>query len=337
MASIYWTIREKIRLNPIVGKSIYLAQSFSKAVFENDFAAKVKAVAKSSTANGDVALCVRIRDEAPDLREFVEYYIAAGIKQIFFYEARSTDNYREVLEPFIAAGYVTLIDHWPHVPISPAAEHDCILRCAGRYSWLGCIDADEFVVVGDGRPIPVFLSELPDRIPAVGLHWRLFGSNGHMKRPDLPIILAYNRRQIKPNFHVKLFVRPDRVRLYRNPHSWYFRGLFAAAVNEKGKRILGSTSVPATAETAWINHYYYKSQEEFDRKAKRGSIADQTPMKFNSRTPQRGIQYERTANEFPDHAAPEYHRGLCTLADCSICKAIVSQASVPASEPASAR
>jgi hypothetical protein len=323
MASIYWTIREKIRLNPIVGKSIYLAQSLSKAIAGNEFAVEVKAAAAcAARASEGVALCVRIRDEAPDLREFVEYYIAAGIKRIFFYEARSTDNYREVLEPYIAAGHVSLIDNWPHVPMSPAAEHDCILRCIGRFSWLGCIDADEFVVIGDGRPVPEFLSEVPDRIPAMGLHWRLFGSNGHIKRPNLPIILAYNRRQIKPNFHVKVFVRPDRVRLYRNPHSWYFLELFSSAVNEKGKKILGSTSVPATADVAWINHYYYKSQEEFDRKSRRNSIADRTPMKFNSRTPQRGAEYEQTANEFLDLSASEYHRGLCTMANCSICKSI---------------
>ena len=329
MKSIYWTLREKIRLNPIVGKSIYLVQSLSNAFSGNEFTTKVQRAAKSAGATEGVALCVRIRDEALDLREFVEYYIAAGIKQIFFYEARSIDNFREVLEPFIEAGYVTLIDNWPYVPISPAAEHDCILRCIGRFAWMGCIDADEFAVVGDGRTIPEFLNEVPDRFPAVGLHWRFFGSSGHIKRPDLPVIIAYNRRQTITNFHVKVFVRPDRVRLYRNPHSWYFRGLFSAAVNEKGRKIWGSTSVPPSADAAWINHYYHKSQEEFERKAKRGSIADPLGVKFNSRTPQRGSEYERTANELLDHSAVEYHRGLCTLEHCSICNAMTHQPAAP--------
>ena len=324
MPSAYWTIREKVRLNPIVGRSIYLAQSGMKALSGNEFTAKVKDAEKSRGQGEGVALCVRIRDEAPDLREFVEYYIAAGIRQIFFYEARSIDHFRQVLEPFIKAGHVTLVDDWPHIPISPAAEHDCILRCIGRYAWLGCIDADEFVVVGNGRTIPDFLSQVSERYPAVGLHWRFYGSNGHLKRPGLPVILAYTMRQSYTNLHVKLFVRPERVRLYRNPHSWYFRGLFSAAVNEKNKRIWGSTSVPPTADAAWINHYYYKSQEEFERKAKRVSIADRTPMKFNSRTPERGADYERTANELLDLAAVEYHRGLCQQANCSICAAIAN-------------
>jgi len=103
MASIYWKIREKIRLNPIVSRSIYIAQSAIKLFSRSEFSSKVAVAAKRSGAGDGVALCVRIRDEAPDLTEFVEYYLAAGISQIFFYEARSTDNFREVLEPFIAA------------------------------------------------------------------------------------------------------------------------------------------------------------------------------------------------------------------------------------------
>jgi hypothetical protein len=321
MASLYWTIREKIRLKSTVGRSIYLTQRLMKALSKNEFAAKVRYAEKSSGKGQGVALCVRIRDEAPDLREFVEYYIAAGVKQIFFYEARSSDNFWEVLEPFIAGGHVTLIDNWPHIPISPAAEHDCILRCIGQYAWLGCIDVDEFVVIGDGRSLPEFFSEVPARFPAVGLHWRFYGSNGHIKRPNLPILLAYTRRQNAVNFHVKVFVRPERVMLHRNPHSWYFRGLFSTAVNEKGKRIWGSIDVPATAEIAWVNHYYYKSQEEFERKAARSLIQDRVGMQFNSRTPQRGADYERTANEFVDTLAVDYHFKLCKLSNCSICAA----------------
>ena len=322
MVSIYWKFREKIRLNPLVGRSIYIVQSSMKLFSRDEFSSQVRDAAKKAGIGEGVALCVRIRDEAPDLREFVEYYIAAGVCQIFFYEARSTDNFREVLEPFIKAGLVTLIDNWPHIPISPAAEHDCILKGIGRYEWVGFIDADEFVVIRDGRSIPEFLAGVPARYPAVALHWQMFGSNGHIKRPHLPVILAYVRREPKPNQHVKVFVRPGRVRFQRNSHSWYYRGLFAAAVNENNKKIWGSTDVPPTAELAWINHYYHKSLEEFQRKANRTSILDRVGMRFNSRTPQRGAEYELKANETVDLTAVEYHRRHCMRPDCSICSAI---------------
>lgn len=321
MASIYWAIREKIRLIPVVSKSIYIAQSIRSLRSRDEFSLQAEDATRTARRGKGVALCVRIRDEAPCLREFVEYYKAAGIKHIFFYEARSVDNFREVTDPFIAAGFVTLIADWPHVPISPAAEHDCIPRCIGRFQWVGFIDADEFVVIRDGRTISDYLSGVPDRYPAIALHWHMYGSNGHIKRPELPVIVAYSRRGAIPDLHVKVFVRPERVRLNRNSHSWYYRGLFATAVNEKYRRVLGSTDTP-TAEIAWINHYYYKSLEEFQRKGKTNSIIDNVTIRFNSRTPKRGAEYERTANEIVDLAAVYYHRNLCTLSNCSICSAI---------------
>jgi hypothetical protein len=321
MASVYWTIREKVRLIPIVAKSIYIAQSVQKRFSGSEFSSQMREAAKNAGPGEGVALCVRIRDEALCLREFVEYYRAAGIKHIFFYEARSVDNFREVLEPFMASGFVTLIDNWPHVPISPAAEHDCALRCIGKYAWMGCVDADEFVVIGDGRSIPDFLGAVSARYPAIALHWRMYGSNGHIKRPDLPVTVAYSRRQAQPNLHVKVFVRPNRLQLYRNSHSWYYRGILAAAVNEKNRKVWGSTATPPTADLAWINHYYYKSLEEFQRKGSTTSIIDNVTMRFNSRTAERGAEYERTANEVFDLAAVDYHRRLCTFPDCSICSA----------------
>jgi glycosyltransferase involved in cell wall biosynthesis len=329
MPSVYWTVREKVRLNPVVSKLIYVAQSTLKSFSSSEFSSQVKAAAARSGPGHGVALCVRIRDEAPDLREFVEYYLAAGITHIFFYEARSVDNFREVLDPFITSGFVTLIDNWPHVPISPAAEHDCILRCIGHFAWVGFIDADEFVVIRDGSSIPDYLSKIGDGAPALALHWHMFGSAGHVKRPDLPVILAYSRRQAKPNLHVKVFVRPGRVRFQRNSHSWYYRGILSAAANEKHEKVWGSTAVPATAESAWINHYYHKSLEEFERKANRTSILDRVGIQFNSRTPQRGAAFERSANDVVDLAAIDYHRGLCAIPDCFLCSSIAKYSCQP--------
>ena len=105
--TVFWSIRERVRLNPTVGKSIYIAQSILRLFTPNDFSSRVKAALKGTDSSNGVALCVRIRDEAPNLRVFVEYYLAAGVRHFFFYEARSLDNFREVLKPFIESGHVT--------------------------------------------------------------------------------------------------------------------------------------------------------------------------------------------------------------------------------------
>src|SRR4051812_30455268 len=173
-------IREPIRMNRQVSRALYLTQSLIYSNF-GSFRARVVASQHKPAPANSVALCCRIRDEARYLAEFIEYYSVCGVDHFFFYEKLSTDNFHEVLAPYIKQGLVTLFADWPHHPISPAAEHDCILRTAGRFQWVGFIDLDEFVVIRDGGSIGMFLSRYVS-FPGVALHWYVYGSNGHRTR-----------------------------------------------------------------------------------------------------------------------------------------------------------
>jgi Glycosyltransferase family 92 len=212
----YFKLREKIRRSPFVGRVVYFGQSFLYSNF-GAFRSKVlRATKKHPGKPRGVALCCRIRDESRYLEEFIEYYRVAGIEHFFFYEKLSKDNYRAVLEPYVDRGIVTLLEGWPHVPVSPAAEHDCILRAVGRFEWVGFIDADEFVVFRDSSSIGEFLSKYRTQV-GVALHWYMFGSNGHTNRPGGPVIAEYTRRASDPNRHVKCFVRPEELRDAETP------------------------------------------------------------------------------------------------------------------------
>jgi hypothetical protein len=272
--SLYFKFREKIRLNPQIAKAIYFTQSLKYST-SGEFRKKVLAASKDRAKGHGVAMCIRIRDEARYLDEFIEYYLAAGIEHFFFYEKLSVDRF----------------------------------HCIGRFAWVGFIDADEFVVVKDGRSIGEFLSGYTQH-PALALHWRGFGSNGHKKRPAGPVIVEYNRRERVPNRHVKCFVQPSSVAAYRNPHSWYYQKL-RAAVNELGQPVLGSISLPPTAETAWINHYHHKSDEDYFEKSARKSIADSAGMSFQNRTPARHHAAAQKSNEVVDDIASEYYLHRC--------------------------
>lgn len=301
LKSIYLQIREPLRLNPHVSKALYSVQSLFHSNFGEFRNQVIGAVRRSPRRGEGVALCCRIRDEARYLAEFVEYYLAAGVDHFFFYEKLSTDNFAEVLAPYIRQGIVTLFSDWPNVPISPSAEQDCILRTIGRFEWVGFVDADEFVVVKDGCGIGEFLSQYREH-PAVALHWRVFGSNGHAARPSLPVIAAYTRRAVLPNRHVKCFVQPAMVANYRNPHSWFYKGM-RGAVNELRQAVTGSISAP-TAELAWINHYHHKSDEDYFEKSLRVAIANSMPCP--NRSPARHIATEALNNAVEDQSAMVY-------------------------------
>ncbi len=308
MKSLYFKAREIVRFSPGVGGAVYVAQS---VVHSNrgEFRRRVVEAARKAAAGKGIALCCRIRDEAPYLDEFIEYYLAAGVDHFFFYEKLSQDRYRDVLDRWIAAGVVTLFDNWPVVPVSPSAEEDCVLRCIGRFEWIGFIDADEFVVVGDGGSIGEFLAGY-EKYPAVALHWYMYGSNGHKVRPEGPVIAEYTRREPGPNKHVKCFVRPSVVACYRNSHSWYYRGM-RCAVNEIRKSVRGSFAFPPTAARAWINHYHHKSDQDYFEKAARKSVLDKAGMNFEIRSAQRHVEGEQKANAVTDACALKYYIERC--------------------------
>jgi Glycosyltransferase family 92 len=308
MKSLYFKAREIVRFSPLVAGGVYMAQSLRYSN-HGEFRRRVLEAARKAGSGKGIALCCRIRDEALYLDEFIAYYLAAGVDHFFFYEKLSRDHYREVLAPWTAAGIATLFDNWPHVPVSPSAEEDCVLRSIGRFEWIGFIDADEFVVIGDGRGIGEFLAEYPE-YPAVALHWYMYGSNGHERRPEGPVIAEYTRREQDPNRHVKCFVRPQWVARYRNSHSWYYRGM-RCAVNESRKSVRSSFALPPTAIQAWINHYHHKSDQDYFEKAARKSVLDKVGMSFEIRSAQRHTDGEKKANAVADECAVEYYLERC--------------------------
>jgi hypothetical protein len=304
----YFSLRETLRFNPFLSRVIYLGQSLIHSNF-GSFRRRVLDAGKYGGDPHGVALCCRIRDEGRHLEEWIEYYLAAGIEHFFFYEKLSEDNYRDVLKPYVDRGVVTLCDNWPHIPVSPTAEQDCILRSIGRFEWVGFVDADEFVVIRDNRSIGEFLSDYRSQV-GVALHMYLFGSNGHKSRPSGPVISEYTRRSADIDWHLKCFVRPERVAKYRNPHSWYYQGM-RHAVTEIGQRVSGSFSVPPTAEFAWINHYYHKSDQDYFEKAARKPVHDIVGMRFETRSVERHLGSQNTENVVFDDCALRYYAARC--------------------------
>lgn len=234
----------------------------------------------TDTPVGRLAVCLRFRDEALFLKEWLDYHIAAGVDHFFLYNNYSEDDYLSVLHPYLDRNVVTLID-WPHVPASPTAEEDCLARTRGNFQWVGFIDADEFAVVRDGRSLPEFLDEFSDA-PAVALHWYYYGSSGHESRPRDWVIRAYRHRDRLPNNHFKVFVQPGHTIKCRNSHNFYYKH-GRCARREDGRRVFGSLASPGTAERAWINHYYCKSLQDYTEKATRRSTLDRSGMREPSR------------------------------------------------------
>lgn len=136
-----------------------------------------------------------IKNEAPYLDEWLAFCILEGIEHVLLYDNASTDNSREVLRPWISAGYVELFEwplHWKSGS-QTKAYLDALRRLRGRTRWAAFIDPDEYLFSPTGKPLPEVLKRYEDHAGVI-VNWQCYGSSGHERRPSGLTIERYTRR-----------------------------------------------------------------------------------------------------------------------------------------------
>jgi len=227
-----------------------------------------------------LAVCAVFRDEALYLREWVELHRLAGVERFFLYDNRSTDNGRQVLEPYVEQG-VAVVHDWPDWPAQIQSYEHCIKTHGDDARWIAFIDVDEFLFSPAGDSLPEVLREF-ERWPGVGVNWAVFGSSGHRTKPEGLVVENYVRPTDKPgvNRQIKSIVRPREVRAFCVPHFFMYREGWAVDENH---RPISKPPLSLTDEVSFarlrVNHYSIKSEEEFRRKLARGPADSTVPKR----------------------------------------------------------
>ena len=216
-----------------------------------------------------LSVCAIYRDEAADLAEWVEFHRLVGVERFFLYNNFSMDNHMEVLAPYIDEGLVTVRD-WPVLDgrIGQIAAYDDALRWHRFDSrWIAFIDLDEFMFASGDEPLPEVLTEY-ERWPAVALRWVMIGTSGHEIRPEGLVIDNYRRRiDYDGNMNMKSIVDPSRVTRCLSGH--HFEYPYLAAVDESHAPVNGTRTATGSVERLRINHYHWKSRQEYMAKCAR--------------------------------------------------------------------
>lgn len=139
----------------------------------------------------ELAVCGIFRDEARFIVEWLTLHNAVGVEHFYLYNDQSTDNFREVLEPWIRKEIVTLFD-MPDPGTQKGAYNDCIKRFRMQARWIAFIDIDEFLFSPETRDLRSVLQRY-DGAAAIFVYWSMFGSNGHRTRPEGSVIENYTR------------------------------------------------------------------------------------------------------------------------------------------------
>jgi hypothetical protein len=229
-----------------------------------------------------LSVCAIYRDEAPYLREWIEFHRLVGVERFYLYDNLSTDDHLAVLAPYVASGVVVLHD-WPLVERAQLpAYDDCVSRHRDESRWIAFIDIDEFLFSPGGQPLPDVLGDY-ERWPAVGVNWAVFGPSGHERKPPGLVIESYDQR-IRPDANtiatttIKSIVDPARVVRASGVHTFTYERL--GTVDENQYPISGGRTKSPSIERLRVNHYLTKSLEEFQ---KLGTRVGQNPYSSRRR------------------------------------------------------
>jgi hypothetical protein len=216
-------------------------------------------------AGGDgtyLAVCAIYRDEAPYLREWIEFHRLVGVERFFLYDNGSEDEHREVLAPYLDG--VVELNEWNRQPGQLPAYDDCLARHREHARWIAFIDVDEFLFSPAERSLPNVLSEY-ESWPGVGATMLQYGTSGHVTPPPGLVIENYVWRLAeRERMPVKSVVDPGRTVNANGAH--HFRHSEGDTVDSAGKPLDTAFSEPAAFDRLRVNHYVTRSWSEWMQK-----------------------------------------------------------------------
>lgn len=138
-----------------------------------------------------LSLCLIFKNEAPFLKEWLDYHLSIGVDHFYLYNNNSTDNYKSILASYVNDGVVTLID-FPFEQAQMKAYEECFTRFKNESNWISFLDADEFICPKSHTNIKEWLKGY-DKYPGIMINWLMFGTGGVIEHD-------YNKNVIEQYF-----------------------------------------------------------------------------------------------------------------------------------------
>ncbi|KAJ1451662.1 hypothetical protein M885DRAFT_620672 [Pelagophyceae sp. CCMP2097] len=235
------------------------------------------------------AVTAIFKQEDPYLIEWLEYHALVGVER-FYLMGNDCEKERtslKLLAPYIDSGLVHYTSDFEcsERGFSNRAYFESWRRSKSEATWVAHIDIDEFIVV---RDVTKSVGDVFRGLPAaasVVLSWRIFGTNGHVKRPDeKSVIRAYTRRaksQGSKDWRTRSFKSVSSTDLCLMPvtHGCARPMRGAKVMVDVRGRLVGcgdsqchtlDAETQDTFDLLYLHHYRVKSNEEWNLKKKRG-------------------------------------------------------------------
>lgn len=217
-----------------------------------------------------LAVCAIAKNEGPYFKEWIEWHLRQGVEKFYIYDNESTDDTKQVLQPYIESGVVEY-RFFPGRRRQLPAYDDCFERHRFDARWIAVIDIDEFIVPQKDDSISHFLHRM-EGYAVVEINWLVYGSSGARSKTEGDVMQRFRKHSLpghRLNTHVKSIVDPRQVCCMIGCHE---------AARISGKPVDPNGSVikvhfgdrKPQQDVIRINHYAIKSYEEFLAKRARG-------------------------------------------------------------------
>lgn len=218
---------------------------------------------------------VESRDQSAELFPWIAHLISLGVQHVLVLDNESGDKIGQTLQPWVNTGLISIIS-WPGKGRQTAgyAHASKIAKHAGA-AWLGALDVDEWVVLGEKyTSLNALLADVPSTCGSLQLNWFMAGSERMYKersvlKPYTSVERAKNSR-IDANIVTKGFTRLKTCKkqcAYPDPHR-----ADVPECNSKFEKMFSSPfQDPPLMQNGYIIHRYKGSLEGWLRKGIRGS------------------------------------------------------------------
>lgn len=227
---------------------------------------------RKSTFEYQLTMVAIVKNEASYLQEWVEYYRLIGVGKAKQVEAYS----------------------------------DAINRLKYKTRYVMFMDIDEFLVLKNPEDkLLDYVDSILYRNKAAGLaiSWLMFGSSGHIHRPEGLVIENYIYRAHSDFMrNVKTIGNPRIMHSCVNPHYPIYK-YGRTNINENGRCVVASMDFNKSVESIWINHYFTKSADECMAKISKGIATVGQPRTIT-------IFKERDKNDELDETIMRYAEDL---------------------------
>lgn len=230
-----------------------------------------------------ISICGIFKDEAPFLKEWIELNHLVGVEHFYMYNNNSTDNFQEVLQPYIDNGLVTLVD-FPYDYAQFKAYQNFYETYRHETQWVSFLDIDEFFCPNSHLTLQKWIKPY-EKYPVIQIYWKMFGTSGLMKHDFNKLVIEQYHVSWERLYHCgKCLINTDYditvfdASCHHATTVWmnlWGKKRIVRPVNIFHRFTLGEGTFLPTDEnnpSIQINHYWSKAWDIYDSKRKKTDV-----------------------------------------------------------------